>query len=318
MRKLTIILSLCVVLGTLAYYSWIKKDSTLGVDRVQFMLAKPWDVTRIQLSSKEYEAILIKSDNDFTIEGKEADIKRIQFLILLSSGIEITAPAPLSMQNTLSEAMENGISVQFFKRRKSLLSFRLCRYENQMYARLDGSEEIYKISIKGYPNVDYVRICDPYPDHWKSHTLFNLSPENIDLVRIEYPETPSEGFLIIRSKDKSLLLLDDTGKDTLSNIDMNALHDYLYFFDGIKYTPEPKEKDFENSSISSDNLFFSMRITTSTKDTISLKGYRKPSDQSGKIDRYLFYGVTPENEYLILNYTDFDPILVPREYFRKK
>ena len=318
MRKLTIILSLCIVLGTLAYYSWIKKDSTLGINRILFKLLKPWDVSQIHLSSKKNKAILIKTNSDWKVENKEADIKRIQNLLLLTSGIEVSAPAPLILQNRLNEELANGISIEFYKRRKSILSFQLCRFENQMYARLDDSKDIYKISIKGYPNVDYVSVCDPNPDHWKSHILFDLAPENIMTVKIEYPKIPSEGFQIIRLNDTKLMLLDESGKDTLSYADINALHDYLYFFEGIKYTPESKYENYVKSFTSNENLFFLLRITTSTKVTINLKGYRKLSEQSEKIDRNLFYGVTPENEYLILNYTDFDPILVPREYFRKK
>jgi len=318
MRKSILLISSCLILGLIAYYTWSKKDSTFGFSGTRFKLTKAGEVTEIHLSSDENKTVLVKSDNSWKVGNEEADEKRIHDVLILSSGIEALAPAPLSMKNILNDELEKGISVAFFIHHKSILSFEICRIENQLFARLKNSKNAFKITVKAYPNVDLFKVYDPLPIHWKSNILLDLAPAAIESIVIEYPEKPSDGFRILRTDKKNPVLLDYLGIDTIANIDIEAINEYFHFFSKIKYVPSSEEILPININSLKNEVFFSLKITTTARDTFNLTGCRRQLNQSGEIDLYHFYGITIENDYLILNYSDFDPILVPFEYFRKK
>ncbi len=318
MRKTILLISACFILGVIAYYAWSRKNTTLGFSGTRLKLTRPGDVTEIHLISAENTTVLVKSDNSWKVGNEEADEKRIHDVLILSSGIEALAPAPLSMKNMLKEELEKGISVAFFIHRKSILSFDLCRIENQLFARLKNSKNAYKITVKAYPNVDLYKVYDPLSIHWKSNILLDLAPAAIESIVIEYPKKPSDGFRILRADNTNPVLLDNTGIDTIANADIETINEYFHFFGDIKYLPSSGEIPPVNINSLKNEVFFSLKIMTSAGDTFNLTGCRKQLTQSGEIDLDQFYGITTENDYLILNYSDFDAILVPYEYFRKK
>lgn len=64
--------------------------------------------------------------------------------------------------------------------------------------------------------------------------------------------------------------------------------------------------------------FFSLEIITISHETIELTRFLKITTNTKNFDRYQFYIMSRETRLFQLNYSDFDPILVSCEYFRKK
>ncbi len=318
MRKILLLILVCVLLGIIACITWLNKDSTLRIRKDRFQLKNADVITQIHLISELYNSVLQKEGESWKIGHENADAERIKNIFIVTSQFDILSSVPLALTDTVITKMKTGISVRFIKRNKPKLAFDICYLNHQFYARFYPSKKIYRLSVKGYPYIDLIKLFDPNPIYWKSNTIIDLSPETINSISLQYPKKPMKGFQIQRDNTKRIVLLNATGSDTLRNINQDDLFGYLYYFSDIKYTA--KNVEIRNANVDSLNkrTFFYLRIISLSEDTIRLYGYRKYYEQSGKIDPDYFYGITSENESLLLNYSDFDPILVTPEYFRKK
>ncbi len=318
MRKTSILILVCFLLGVIAFYTWSKKNSTLGISENSFRLSKPGSVTEIHLSSETNKIILMRSGNHWKLESEAVNDERIRDMLIISSKIEVLAPAPVSTKDTLTEKMKNGISIAYLMHHKTLLTFRICRLNNQVFGRLNHSKKIYRIGVTGYPDLDLQKVFDPSPESWKSNILFNIAPANIRSISISYPNRASHSFRIIQPKKDSLILTGFPETDTITNVDKEALKEYLYFFSDIRYVSRVDKKSLSSIDSLKEENFFSLKIISSSNDTVDLNGYRKSLSHTGEKDLFQFNGMTKDENVFLLNYNDFDAILVPGEYFRKK
>ena len=318
MRKTGILILVCIILGIIAFYTWSNKNSTLGIRENSFRLSNPESVTEIHLSSEKNNTQLIRSGDHWKLGNIEANAGRIRDMLTISSKIEVLAPAPLSNRDTLTEKMKNGISVAFLTQHKTILSFSICHLNNQVFGRLNHSKKIYRIGVKGYPDIDLQRVFNPSQSSWESNILINIAPANIRSIRISYPNRSSHSFSIVQPIKDSIILTRYPETDTLTNIDNEALKEYLYFFSDIRYVSQLDKKSPDLIDSLKNEKFFSLKIISSSNDTVDLNGYRKSLRYKGEKDLFRFYGITKDEKVFLLNYSDFDAILVPEEYFRKK
>jgi len=229
MRKPLFLVLICCILGIITYFSWLRKDTSLRKNETRFRLRNPETVSEIQITSASDTVVLLRSDNTWEIAQERANSVRINDLLILASQIDAVAPEPLNMKDSLIKEMKKGLEIQYKVHRKSILSYTLCRIDKQIYARLKNSKNTYRIAVKGYPNVDLLKVFNPLPEHWKSNTFIDLDPENIKSVTLRYPDHPAEGFHIIRSNEKVMLFLDTECEDTIVNVNSDLLFEYLFF-----------------------------------------------------------------------------------------
>ena len=330
MRKAIIATLVCIILGMVALYTGLHNKSTLGTGKIQFSIIDPQIVTAIELSTDSNSLILKKLGMEWMVceakakakaeieEKVKANAGRIQDLLLLTQKIEILSPVSLSMKDQIGQQLDKGTSVRFYRNHKVILSVNLCRIEGRTYARTVKSGNIFSIAVKGYPEVDLMKVYNPLPALWKSRTFLDLAPQEIKSVTVRYPDNPNNGFCIQQSEKGILFLLGNSAYDTLKYADKNALNDYLNNFNSIEEVPETNETPGTDLSLQKHTALFTLDIKTFSGIAFKLTGYPKQESTSGNVNPDLFYGIDTGNALVLLRYTDFDPILVTREYFRKK
>jgi hypothetical protein len=318
MRKIIYLILTILVLGIVAYYALLYKNSSFRKNETRFRLKDPETITEIQIISATDTSILLKSPKYWKIDEEPANPEKINNLLILASQMEAIAPVPLTGKNNVVDAMENGIEIRYKNHWKNSLSYSLFRMDGQIYARIKNSRNAYRIRVKGYPNIDLLKLFNPSKSNWKSNIIIDFHPEDISMIKLSYPGHPSEGFQITIRYDEKKIIISDAKDNAIENVNNELIYEYLYYFRNIHQIPMTNSEIPDKSISVGKSPFFLLMLSGLAGDTLELAGYRKSEKGTGQPDRNYFYGITPGNNPIILKYSDFDAILVPLDYFRKK
>jgi hypothetical protein len=155
---------------------------------------------------------------------------------------------------------------------------------------------------------------------WQKSYVLDLDHDNMAMIRLDYKRTSNDlsalgkGFEIYPNPGDKIQLFDSQGKNITDKASQEVLDDYTYFFTK-KRIAKRIYGIFQPDSYS---LFFSLDIHLINGEKIKLDGWRKYLPDSKELDPYQFYCWTEDEGYFILNFSDFDPILVSLDYFLKK
>jgi hypothetical protein len=191
----------------------------------------------------------------------------------------------------------------------------MCKWNRKLFASRYRSDKIFQTEVRGYPNVDLIQVFRSDPAYWSNSKLTGFRPEDIKRIRIRYPGNTDKDFDLKMTSDGSFQLTDNKQNDLSSVADKELIGLYLHFYTGLTARPVPKDE--KQDSLSLKEPFFILLVESDKQEDIHLTGYRK-YDSSDKTDMNGFYGILNKKELMLLNYRDFDPILLELKDFLKK
>lgn len=314
MRKLLLIL-FCIVLGVAAYYAWNRHDSTLNFKKDLFALKNPESITEVHISSGDNEIRLMRKNGIWYAGNVKAEEQLVSNLMMIATHIEAMAPVSFEKMKSMLGNDPRKTGIRFLSKQRDVLIYDLYESNNVVYAGKPEDDIFYRISVKGLSGVDIAGLFTVSNSIWQSHVVIDVLPKDIRTIQISYPSIPANNFSIESLSDGEREVIPRYKPNMEYIVDQDVLNAYLFSFRNIEKLPVPAE----TLSVGTPReQIFSLKIITFPGDTIDLKGYRKEDDIIHKIDPDIFFGLMDSDDYILLKYSDFDPILVSWDYFLKK
>jgi hypothetical protein len=318
MKKYSVLFFVVVGLGILAYFSATHKNSTLREKDTRFALEMPESVTKIRIFSNGGETILDRANNLWQANGEAGNQERIRDLLLISGLVEAVAPVSISQDDSVAKHLATGSHVSFYAGKRCTNSYRLCKWNNMIYAQKVPSNKSFRISVKGYPDIDLTKVFSPLPSDWACNILIDLRPDEIQQIKISYPAMNTKSFKLSVTGNASCQLLGSDSANLSEKVDWETVREYFSLFSKIRYTPLSDSMKRNFTATGNQQPFFILEITSMGQKPIRIEGFQKTDLQKKDKDPFRFYASTLEREIILLNYSDLDPILVTPGYFLKK
>jgi hypothetical protein len=195
--------------------------------------------------------------------------------------------------------------------------YRFYYSDDNFFLHHEGSTNIYRIKVKSSPDADLKKIFSDRPSDWDKRLIINISPGEIEEVRVDPGNSFGEGFIMKRdSNGFKLYTLDGevVRKDSL-NEEKTLL--YSSYFSEIYYIEEIHD-DSISDRIRKDTPFYIFNIRTSGGNESEIQVYPL-YEPEGNTD--IFHGaitLNRQDRILRLNYVYLDPLFQNLSYFSVK
>lgn len=281
---------------------------------------KDSNITKVELVAKYDTLRLTKSNgnwfiNDFFIADT---IVVSNFLDILQS-ISAVAPATLKTANNLNQLFQSeGIEVCIFsgnRLRKKYMIASIAEFNYKPVALNRGSGVPYYIES---PNAidDLVEYFSVNPDKWLAGKLFTEPVEQIEEVRVEFPEK-GKGFTIELGGNQ--IALYNSSGDRVSNINLANISNLYYSFDNSMLLYPTKAE--VNSAIP-ENIIATLYLKMLSGKTYKYIFYRITGNGfSNILGQELHYNPNrlliklSENKFLVGTYLHFHYVLCPLDVY---
>jgi hypothetical protein len=318
MKKIVLTL-LFLLLAVLAlYYSIYRNGTSLNKPEKRFALTNSKEINSINIINNEGNITLIKETSYWSLDKKEVRQDLINTLLGVSEGLDAISPVSHNQCDSVLALLDKGTKLTFYYNNRIINSFKICKQNNTIYGVLENSRNPYKLSLRGFPDIDLTKIYSANAEHWMMNLLLDFDPSVIKSILLEYPLKPEKGFQIEKMSDGQFYL-GKTGRFApLQNTDPEILTEYLSFFNDIRYYHVCDSTGIEKELTDTQKPFFHLRLCNINDTITEIWGYNKPNLESDNSDPYEFYATCKERGIMLLKYNDFDPILVNIDYFLKK
>ncbi len=341
--KLMIVALLAVVAIILLMQN---SKGTLSREIGDFAIHDTTAVTRIYLADmRGNEVLLTKVQpgiwtlND-TLSARIESVNR-----LLSSMFRMAVQSPVSRasyNNVITTLATNSVKVEVYEYLPRINIFNLVKLfyreklskvfyvgeptsDNQgTFMLMEGSDTPFIVYLPGLRGFLSARFS-ANPNDWRNHTIFAISPHEIRSIRMEFPLTPEESYLIEKFDRNDLKITRLADNQAITSFDMNRVMNFINGYRNIRF-----ESIVEKSpGINRDSIIRSVpqHIITLT-DTAGveqrIKTFRRQNFSYLLDDEYdpypwdmdRFYGlVNDEKDFVLLQYFVFDPVTRPLSYF---
>jgi len=320
-RKILYTLAFTALAAIAAVLMVTNRNSTLQKRNMNFALVEPSLVDRIELSNATGRMVIEKDGDNWQLNGKvPARTQTVTRFLQAMARIEVLSPASRSIRDTLiCRIDERGTKVKLYRRNRTLLSVMVV-YEKDLipgtYMMDERFREPFRVGLTGYEGDNFSGLFAPVISRWKDNILLDYRPEDIAVIRMEYPQYPGQSFVITVNPGQAPRLDPVNGSGTPRLVDPQEITDYLTCFSGIRY-------DLTNRHLYDSVLlkepFALLTLTDKTQHVFSMKAFRipVPGGTGYDVNRYL---ALPAGDSLplVVKYSDTDPIMKSYRDFLKK
>ncbi len=171
-------------------------------------------------------------DGIWMLDGKYTAIQsKVENLLKTMTQIRVVANVePAGQESALKLLKKNHTRVKVSGPDGKIKDYLIGATNSQHSANImmiDGAEKVYMVSkpgFQGYVSVFYNTVTM----EWRERTLFNLTPQNLKRVKIEYPTTPDQkGFDLRRDKEGDPWM---AGEGILADVD--RVGSFVNLFEG--------------------------------------------------------------------------------------
>lgn len=239
MRKTLIYFVLLAILGLGVYYFLYKKeDNTFAANEAAFTIKDTANIGKIFISGQRGISVLLeRTDSGWIVNKKYKALKGTtnSLLKVLARQMPIY-PVPKNLHNTVITGMSGtAIKVEIDNRQGEKMRVFYVGGETDnykgSYMLMEGAQRPYVVNL---PNFDgYLTPFYSFKiGDWRDRTVFNLAPDQIKSVSVQYPEHPLNSFVI--NQDKGKISVDaqaDIAK--MAPLNMHRASSYLKFFQNV-------------------------------------------------------------------------------------
>ena len=202
MKKLLGTLAILLLLGIATwFFVGQRENSTFGGSEMAFAIKDSKKVDEIKITDWEGKKRNLKRYKDtevWTTEDRyvvRQDI--IEVVLKTLEDLRVYSPVPANAMPVVKKALEERASrVEIYSKNKLLKTLMITGPVPQgkgNYAQVVGEEEPYIVHIPGFNGYFHRRFFIDI-EEWRSREAFNLTPNEIKSVRIEYPAQPEHSF----------------------------------------------------------------------------------------------------------------------------
>lgn len=316
-KKLFLFIGILILAAIAFYLYFFRYNSTLSSRDTRFSVNKKL-YNHVVITEKNKKVELVKSPSGWTIDGKEVNQEQLKNLLFATGNLEVVAPVSNSGNDTILKHLKSGIHVKFFHGYRRINAFSLCKLNDQIYAKRFYSRKSFRISIKGYAGADLSQVYSPDSLSWKKDYLIKTTIAAINKVILLYPTHPEKSFILEKDKQGKYLLLDPIKQKKLGQVDTTHVHNFIDLLPTLNYKKPDNIGSIPEDSLKIKDVFFILQVSDKNDHTLEIKGFPKVTANRGGPIRSEFYALTSTKGLVSLKYSEFDPILLPRDYFLKK
>lgn len=298
---------LAIIVLVLVFTQSLK--TTFNPEKTNFSFSKFEGIDKIIIQSPTATIELLKQDNSWkTNTGETADKSKVNTLLGAIKNLQMQSPVSKNQVQALRDSLAGHATTITLKNgHKKAYSLNFLNIRHRTVASKPNGKPFY-IEIKGYSHVGFSELVYTEPEKWQGKLLFDFPKEEIKAVTVAYPLKEKEGFEIV-NKNGSASLLDLNGSE-ISTASTQAISDYLHFFRGIKY----EAANFSTPDSKVGPPKFSLLISAVKRD-VYIQAYKLRHPASGQTDQTQFVGIINKADTVLLQYSDFDPIVVGIDFF---
>ncbi len=289
------------------------RKSTLSKKRTDFAFSRSQLVNMIVIEKQNKKLTLVRQNNQWQLtNGEKVNNKMVHNLFGVVKLLKMHAPVSREKYHSVSDSIiKHGTSLSFLDGKKKLYELRYIEMNNRNIA-LNSKNAPFYITVPGHSRIALEKMASNDAINWKDKLLINFSKEQIASVLVDFPEQEKSSYSIINKNNAPKLL--DTNKKEISNTLQEKLSDYLHFFKGISY--ETFDTNLYTAPIT--NSIFGLEINLKKDISLKINAYPVYNKTKKERDKNIFAGVINLTDTVILKYSDFDPIILSKEYFIKK
>ncbi len=316
------ILFVLVVATAFAYWLVSRQPwNTFKGKLKDFAIKDTSEITRIFFADKRNNTVLLQRNekHEWMVNNKFiADADKVNLLLATIHDVEVRNPILETENNTVIGILAtNAIKTEFYRGNKLIKTIYVGSAtpdQTGTYMLIDGSSEPYVTHVSGFVGYLSSRFCAE-EKKWKSREIFNVKPELIKSVSVQYPEDMSHSFIIENGTTPVL-----KSNDKILNSDPKYLLYYLNSFQHLYFEGYSDATNVEIDSVQKITPFCVIVLTKNDGSKIKLQVNRKGVDRKTKehydtdshpmeydSDRYLAF-LNEEKDMLVLQQYSFGKI----------
>ncbi len=346
MKKNRVTYTIVIILSLVAIFLVIeKRKGTLNSKKSDFAVIDTTSITQIFMADMSGNKVLLKKTdpgNWLVGENIKANLFSVNLLLKTMTNLAIKAPvSKAGYNNVIKQLAVNSVKVEIYQKvyRIDLFnSIRVFPHEKLTkvyyvgsatpdnmgtFMLMEGSDIpfiVYQPGFRGFVSARYsARLND-----WRDHTIFNNKPSDISSIKIEFPDTPSESYLIEKTGTSRLEIKQLATNSIFDHFDTLRVVEMINAYKFINF--ESLLQGFDQKFIDSVTSSQPVNIITLTDiagnvnmvKTFRLKNKTGDFDDNGNLlpyDRERLYALINEGkEFVLIQYFVFDPITRPLSY----
>ncbi len=205
MKRTLLLAALFVVLGGSAWYAFSLKNNKSGTRiswDMDFAVLNPDEIGKIFIADRKGQtATLERGKDQWTYNGKyKARPTAVQILLETINRINVRyIPPAQAVPFMVREIAADGIKVEIYDRKgKAMKTYYVGGITNDEHGTImimEGSEQPYVMHIPSFIGSLRVRYLVKEED-WRDRGVFTEKPEDIQEIKVEYPQQKSESFVL--------------------------------------------------------------------------------------------------------------------------
>lgn len=333
MKKVALPLLILVLLGGIAVWLWNNQTTKTSYVATEFNVADTASVTRIFMADKnDFQITLDRVEDGWTLNKEfKARPDAIDNLLSTLHLLSIKMPVPRAgYENVIKNLASASVKVEVYQGEampsKVFYVGSPFKEHTGTYMLMEGSKQPFVISRKGM-----VGFLNPYFStqvaDWRNNELFRFSNGNIASVRVEHPHDPEQSYVVSHLGSNEFSLKALASNELVADFDTAKAIDFMARFqrvpfEGFEQTSWTEKRDSVTSTLPQ-HVF---TITDLSGKEYTASTWLKPiggdaTDMEGDsipFDLERMVCVTPEDDYVVVQYYIFDLLAQKLDYFRKE
>ena len=205
MKRTLLLAALFIVLGGSAWYAFNLKKNQKGTHvswDMDFPVRDTDEIGKIFIADRKGETALLERKKDQWIYNGKYPARPTAISLLLETISKLnvlTIPSERAVPGMVKEIAADGVKVEIYDRRgKALKTYYIGGITSDQHGTImimEGSEQPYVMHIPSFVGQLRIRYMVG-DDKWRDRAVFNEIPEEIQEIKVEYPQRKSESFVM--------------------------------------------------------------------------------------------------------------------------
>lgn len=333
MKKLALPLVFLLLLAGVAIWLWQGKQGKTATNNIEFAVQDTAAITRIFLADKGGRTIkLDRTSSGWMLNDKyAARPEAVNNMLGLFKLLAIKMPVPKSAYETVIKNMATtSVKVEIYQGDDTPTKvFHVgspYKEHTGTYMLLDGSDRPYVMHKKGL-----IGYLNPYfsttESEWRNNELFRFAQGDISAVAVEHPHEPAQSFEVQHLGNNTFQVIDLANNRPLAAFDTARAIDFIARFhkvpfEGIEETHWKEKRDSVTATLPQQVY----TVTNAAGERFTASTWLKPISRQAHdlvgdsiaFDIERMVAVTPEDDYVVVQYPVFDLLSRKLDYFRAR
>jgi hypothetical protein len=325
--RLYLILGFLIIIAGIFYFSNTK--GTLNLRVADFSVEQHQDITKIEIITPQEKLKLELTSNQWKVNDKyRATHKYVENLLLALNRLTVLSPVSKAEKEQVASILKaDGMLVKVYKNRRTVKEFYVSKpsmNKEKTYMMMEKSSEPFIVSIPAFRGL-LAELFITDESYWRNKYIFNYEPQNIQSIKVEYPQDQMKSFQAINYNDGTFAIQNLAEEKFIEDFNVEKVARYFTYFQRIVFEDVVRGLSQDKiDSVLNSTPYCIITVHDDSEEENKVTIYRKPAekkyDEFGeeiKFDYDRAYASFNQNkELIIIQYYIFDPLFKEIDYFR--